>query len=177
FCREAVFWKQLAHPNIVPFLGVSQSHNLCIVSEWMAFGDVITYLQKFPRANRRQLVTDVACGLEYMHASAMIHGDIKGRNILVDGSRRARLGDFGLARTVLGPKSFTPSISRSGGTMRYMAPELAENSNPGQPTRETDVYAFAMASWEIFCGEQIFPHLPEWTVFARVLSGERPLRP
>ncbi|EIN04829.1 kinase-like protein, partial [Punctularia strigosozonata HHB-11173 SS5] len=97
FCREAVVWKRLNHPHIVPFIGIDPSYHACIVSEWMEHGDVMSYLESHPRANRVQLITDIARGLEYMHASGLVHGDLKSRNVLVDSLGHARLSDFGLA--------------------------------------------------------------------------------
>ncbi|EIN07689.1 kinase-like protein, partial [Punctularia strigosozonata HHB-11173 SS5] len=78
FCKEAVFWKRLVHENIVPFLSVSPRHHLFIVSEWMEHGDIMSYLDYFPRADRRQPMIDVASGLDYMHSNGVVHGDLKG---------------------------------------------------------------------------------------------------
>jgi serine/threonine protein kinase len=57
FCREAVLWKRLSHPNILPFLGVSTTlFSLCMVCEWMGNGNVMRYLKRNPAANRLHLV-------------------------------------------------------------------------------------------------------------------------
>jgi len=54
-------WKRISHPNIVPFLGVSEAPApLCMVSEWMSNGNVRDYVEKNPEASRLQLV----CWLE-----------------------------------------------------------------------------------------------------------------
>ena len=50
-------WKRISHPNIVPFLGVSEALGLLsMVSEWMPNGDVQEYVVKNPGADRLQLV-------------------------------------------------------------------------------------------------------------------------
>lgn len=50
-------WKRITHPNIVPFLGVSQAPApLSMVSEWMVNGNVRDYIGKNPYASRLQLV-------------------------------------------------------------------------------------------------------------------------
>ncbi|EIN03610.1 kinase-like protein, partial [Punctularia strigosozonata HHB-11173 SS5] len=74
---RAVALKRLDHPHIVPFVGVESGNQACIVSEWMDHGDVMSYLERFPLANRKQLIMDIARGLEYMHASGLVHGDLK----------------------------------------------------------------------------------------------------
>ena len=57
FYKEAVMWKRISHPNIVPFLGVSQAPApLSMVSEWMPNGSVRGYVRKNPGSSRLQLV-------------------------------------------------------------------------------------------------------------------------
>jgi serine/threonine protein kinase len=67
----------------------------------------------------------------------------------VDDSGHARLADFGLASiSAEGNSSF--SMSSSVGTAResprWLSPEIigAESSDAGRPTKQSDVYAFAM---------------------------------
>jgi len=45
FCKEAVVWKRLNHPNIVPFMGVT-FEPLQLVSEWMPGGELREYVKK-----------------------------------------------------------------------------------------------------------------------------------
>lgn len=100
FFREAVAWRHLQHPNILPLLGVDmdlQQHNLVMVSEWMIHGNINEFVEKKKcgRVERLQLVSEdaifcnrifnlliqliqVANGLDYMHSHHMVHGDLKG---------------------------------------------------------------------------------------------------
>lgn len=48
FLREIVLWRQLRHPNIQPFLGVSVtalSGRLCVVSKWESRGSITKTIQ------------------------------------------------------------------------------------------------------------------------------------
>ncbi|EIN03644.1 kinase-like protein, partial [Punctularia strigosozonata HHB-11173 SS5] len=198
FCREAVVWKRLNHPHIVPFIGIDPSNQACIVSEWMEHGDVMSYIESHPRANRVQLITDIARGLEYMHASGVVHGDLKSRNVLVDSLGYARLSDFGLATTVLGTTSLAPTAGPSAnwGSFHYMPPELFDPMvQDKRLTWKSDVYAFGMTAWEvsasstslnhvnrsdlqIFDGRHPFFHVANmFLVIREVLDGVRPTRP
>ncbi|KAJ4485308.1 hypothetical protein J3R30DRAFT_3438726 [Lentinula aciculospora] len=47
--KEVILWRQLKHPNILPFLGVNTelfAPSYCIVSPWMSNGDIMTYSRK-----------------------------------------------------------------------------------------------------------------------------------
>jgi serine/threonine protein kinase len=54
-CREAIVWKRLDHPNIVPFKGVTLNP-LQLVSDWMPGGELREYVKKNPNANPISLV-------------------------------------------------------------------------------------------------------------------------
>ena len=55
FCKEAIVWKRLNHPNIVPFKGVTLDP-LQLISEWMPGGELREYIRTNKRANRIGLV-------------------------------------------------------------------------------------------------------------------------
>jgi serine/threonine protein kinase len=47
-CREALLWKQLRHPNILPLLGIDAglfSPRLCLVSPWSRHGNIAQYMK------------------------------------------------------------------------------------------------------------------------------------
>ncbi|KAJ7689483.1 kinase-like domain-containing protein [Mycena rosella] len=181
FGREALLWRQLSHPNLLPFFGLYYLDNrLCLVSPWMSNGHVLEFLENAPPdTDRLSLILDIAMGLEYLHSEHVVHGDLKGMNILVTPSRRACLADFGLSSIADAMTlRFTHSTSASarGGTARYQAPELISSDNPNH--FESDVYAFACVCYEMLTGKPPFYEIPrDVTVSIRVLEGLRPSRP
>lgn len=54
--------------------------------------------------NTLSIAQDVATGLAYLHPT-IVHRDLKPANILLTLDMRAKIGDFGLARSVLKPDS------------------------------------------------------------------------
>ena len=64
--REAVVWKHLAHPNIVPLLGIAPTP-LELISEWMPGGVLTEYLKANPNVDRLHLVGASVCGLPHAH--------------------------------------------------------------------------------------------------------------
>ena len=46
-CKEALLWKDLIHPHVLPFLGLDIEAFpgfICMVSPWMQYGTVVTYV-------------------------------------------------------------------------------------------------------------------------------------
>ncbi|KAF9642010.1 kinase-like protein [Thelephora ganbajun] len=154
FCKEVMTWKALRHPNVLPLLGVTMSNNqFTMVSEWMFNGNINEFIKAHRDVNRFELLKDVALGLIYMHGEGMIHGDLKGANILVDQYGHACLADFGLSAIVLDPAyPTTLSSSVSAGTTRWSSPERLDPNQFGlkdsRPTKESDCYALGMTIFE-----------------------------
>jgi serine/threonine protein kinase len=58
FYKEVLVWKQLRHPNVLPFQGVATSlFPFCMVSHWMANGNIVEYIEMYDGADRLLLVS------------------------------------------------------------------------------------------------------------------------
>ncbi|KAJ7883532.1 kinase-like domain-containing protein [Mycena olivaceomarginata] len=180
FGREAVIWRQLCHPNVLPFFGIYYlEQRLCLIAPWMDNGHIMKFLAAKNPTNPKRLSL-VTFGLHYLHENKIVHGDLKGLNILVTPSHRACIADFGLsaiaeAMTV----RFThTTVTARGGTARYQAPELFEVGNPAPIHYGSDVYAFSCVTYEILTGKVPFYELRnDMAVMTRVAQGYRPPRP
>ncbi|KAJ7084501.1 kinase-like domain-containing protein [Mycena crocata] len=181
FGYEAVIWRQLCHPNVLPFFGIYDLQGrLCLVSPWMENGDLVEFLKNNPwqDIDHPSLIFDVASGLEYLHGEHVVHGDLKGTNILVTPSGRACIADFGLS-TITGSMvacfsaSTTTSVQR--GTARWQAPELLRGDSVNN--FGSDMYAFASVCYEILSGKIPLHDVSEPAVIFKVLEGIRPARP
>ncbi|KAJ7795792.1 kinase-like domain-containing protein [Mycena olivaceomarginata] len=180
FSHEAIIWRQLSHPNLLPlFWVVLFRKRLCLVSPWMSNGHIIAFLKNAPPdTDRVSLMLDVAMGVKYLHENRIVHGDLKGMNVLVTPSCRACVADFGLASiTEAVSLRFTHSTaSPKGGTARYQAPELLSTDIPNH--FGSDVYAFGSVCYEILTGKAPFFEISrDITVTIKVLEGLRPSRP
>ncbi|KAK1217164.1 hypothetical protein PQX77_020172 [Marasmius sp. AFHP31] len=184
YMKEAIVWKQLEHPNLLPFIGMyyldEGHHQLCLISPWMDRGDLTRYLKRTPReqVNRLVLAYDVAAGLSYLHDKKIVHGDLKGLNVLINADERALIGDFGLSRVVEAhaPGLFT-STTGAKGTTRWSSPELLDWVSPCSTSIRSDVYAYACVCYEIFTGKQPFYKLQhDGAVINAVLNKKYPDR-
>ncbi|KAK1236027.1 Rho guanine nucleotide exchange factor, partial [Marasmius sp. AFHP31] len=183
YLREAIVWKQVKHPNVLPFLGIyyldDTRQRICLVSPWMERGNLVQYLRNTPResVDHLSLVFDVASGLSHLHMMKIVHADLKGVNILMTPEERACIGDFGLSRiSDTNALRLSSPACRGMGTVRWLAPELfAEDATT---TKESDVYAFGCVCYEIFTGLLPLHELKnDGAVICGVASGTRPSRP
>ncbi|KAF9786165.1 kinase-like domain-containing protein [Thelephora terrestris] len=182
FCKEVFMWRFLQHPNILPLIGTSMSENrFAMVSEWMPNGNINQFTKSHPEVNRPTLLAGVAKGLIYLHGNGIVHGDLKGANILIDETGQARLADFGLITIVSDSANATSSNSHAhGGTTRWMSPELIDPEYFGfeksRATKSSDCYALGMVIYETISGNVPFQGYRNHTVSIKVVRGERPRR-
>ncbi|KAF9255397.1 kinase-like protein [Marasmius fiardii PR-910] len=193
YMREAIVWEQLEHPNLLPFMGMyywnKTRTQLCLVCPWMEKGNLTNFLETTPReeVDHYLLVHDVASGLAYLHEKKIVHGDLKGVNVMITPEGRACIADFGLSRVVDSRainlvSSRTNLITRTSG---WSAPELLNpvvdsrgNVLPCRPSNCSDMYAFAGVCFEIFTGDVPFQGLSEAVIVNLVVYQNRhPPRP
>ncbi|KAK7037717.1 hypothetical protein VNI00_010943 [Paramarasmius palmivorus] len=184
YLREAIIWRQLRHPNVLPCLGLyyldDTQQRVCLVSPWMENGNLVEYIRAHPREsiNHVQLMHDITSGLSHLHALKIVHGDLKGFNVLITRSHRACLADFGLSH-IADSQVFkvTSTVTHSAGTARWSAPEIhAEASSTS--TTQSDIYSIGCLYYEIITGLLPFHNLRnELAVLSAVSRGLRPEKP
>ena len=141
---------------------------------------------------------EAAMGLHYLHERRIVHGDLKGvcplssisfyaydlqDNILIaDGPVRACLADFGLSTLAPSPLGETSTIT-TGGTYRYMSPELLDpgdiEGKSARPTQPADIYALGMVIYEVLTGSDPFHdyNMGAFQLMLLVMKGGRPKKP
>ncbi|KAG8695383.1 hypothetical protein FRC09_009189, partial [Ceratobasidium sp. 395] len=152
--RELNTWSRLKHQNVLEPSGLALFQGcLAMVSPWMKYGSVTRVAKKRPDMDRYKLCQQLTAAIDYLHREGVVHGDIKGENVLVAKNGTLKLTDFGLAVMHDAAVEFSQT-DPGGGTARYMAPELWEEDS--ERSREADVYAMGM---EILTGEVPFPEI------------------
>ncbi|KAF9785327.1 kinase-like domain-containing protein [Thelephora terrestris] len=179
FAAKVVIWKTLQHPHVLPLIGVTTSKGrFAMVSEWMNNGNINEFVKANPDINRLKLLGGVAKGLIYIHQQGMIHGDLKGANIVIDQTGNALLADFGLLTIVSNMANSSPPAQ--GGTTRWMSPELIYPEQYGfetsRPTVSSDCYALGMVIYETISGNRPFHTDKVPATIAKVLRGVHPHR-
>ncbi len=94
-----------------------------------------------------QLGVQAAEALDHAHQVGIVHRDVKPGNLLLDGSGRVWVADFGLAHVQHGEASLTMTGDLVG-TLRYMSPEQALAKRVPIDHR-TDVYSLGATLYEL----------------------------
>jgi serine/threonine protein kinase len=87
-------------------------------------------------------------GLSALHASGIVHRDIKPFNILITKDGQAKIGDFGLSR--LHGERFKGPRTLKLGSPYYAAPEQADH--PDKADARSDLYATAVVLYRMLTG-------------------------
>jgi len=181
FCRDALMWRQLWHPNLVPVEGVdwnSLPGAVCLVLPWFERNCVLVYMDQWrpsgpPLTLLNQWILEVAQALAYLHSESIIHGSVRANNVMIDDSGHACLTDFGV---VVNPR-FGKISAIEGLKQWWLAPEAFNHTPTGPLTYATDVFAFALLCTEIYTNEEPFENLHAYDRYDFVMNGGRPGRP
>ncbi|RAL53662.1 hypothetical protein DM860_012277 [Cuscuta australis] len=157
FLSELSIIATLRHRNLVRLQGwCHQRGEVLLVYDLMPNGSLDKALFEsrmiLPWPHRVKILLGVASALAYLHQeceSQVIHRDIKTSNIMLDETFNAKVGDFGLARTVEHDKS--PDATVAAGTMGYLAPEYLST---GRATEKTDVFSYGAVVLEVASGRR-----------------------
>ena len=175
FLQEARIASNISHENVIAVYDFGEEDGRpFMVMEYLE-GESLRDAMKAARVGdfRRKLkiALQLARAIECIHAKKIVHRDIKPENVHVDRAGRAKLMDFGIA------KSEGASLTRSGttlGTPFYMAPEQVM----GQPaTSLADIYAYGVVLFELMTGAKPVhgDHLEQ--VFHQILYQPVPVEP
>jgi len=152
-------------------------------------GDALGYVKRNPNADVVNLLVQAAQGLQYLHTQnpPVVHGDLKGANILVSSNGEACIADFGLSE-VLEHAAAVETSEDSGnstawqvaGHPRWQSPELlrAASTEEARRTTQSDVFAFGRVIIELLTRDLPFSEIANnIAVVAMVISGTLPARP
>ena len=113
--------------------------------------DRIRRLGRLPVAEAVAYAIEIGRALECAHAHMLVHRDVKPQNVLIDPDGRAKVTDFGIARS-LEAQGLT-ATGRVLGTTDYVSPEQALGH---EVTAQSDIYSLGIVLYEMLTGEAPF---------------------
>ncbi|KAL3512228.1 hypothetical protein ACH5RR_024945 [Cinchona calisaya] len=153
FRNEVEILTRLRHKNLVSLYGCTSRHchELLLVYEYISNGTVADHVHgvlakpgSLPWTTRMSIAIETASALSYLHASDVIHRDVKTNNILLDNNFCVKVADFGLSR--LFPIDATHISTAPQGTPGYVDPEYHQCYHL---TGKSDVYSFGVVLIEL----------------------------
>ncbi|EGZ20905.1 hypothetical protein PHYSODRAFT_491476, partial [Phytophthora sojae] len=121
FRREVDIWFGFSHPHVIRLFGACHVGRPFFVCEDARNGTLVSYLRKHPNELWAKL-HEAALGVQYLHARSVVHGDLKGNNIVIGSDRKAKVTDFGLS-SIIGDDGNSEISAAS----HWVAPECLTN--------------------------------------------------
>ncbi|GAB2214808.1 hypothetical protein Droror1_Dr00019172 [Drosera rotundifolia] len=150
--NEISILKSLSSPYIVSYLGddtTNENHSIYrnLHLEYVS-GGTVSDSGTHNEATVRRFAYCLVSALSSLHGNGIVHGDIKGRNLLISSTGIAKLADFGTARRA--------NSGQSGpvGSPLWMAPETIRGESQGF---EADVWSIGCTVIEMISGK------PAWS--------------
>jgi hypothetical protein len=141
FRREGRLASTILHPRCVFILAADEEAGRpYIVMELMpgkTLHDVVEKCDSLPVREAVGYILDVIEGLQEAHRGGVVHRDVKPSNCFLDADGRVKVGDFGLAKSLIGPAQLTQSGAFLG-TLLFASPEQIRNQ---QVNQLSDVYS------------------------------------
>jgi tetratricopeptide (TPR) repeat protein len=162
FRREARLLARLDHPGLVRVFEGGRAREAA-GREWLWFAMELVesprtlaeylHVQAPPWPRRLELLLEICSAVAHAHSAGVLHRDLKPSNVLVDGSGRARVIDFGIGEAIGGGAA---ALTRAGtvvGTLNYLAPERLDGA---RGVAQSDVYALGLVLEEAATGRPRF---------------------
>ncbi|XP_071733021.1 protein LYK5-like [Rutidosis leptorrhynchoides] len=165
--------QQINHSNIIKLSGFClHQGNTYLVYEFAENGSLSDWLHADTKnatfeyvldwKQRVQIAHNVSDALNYLHnfiTPPYIHINLTSSNVLLDANMRAKITNFGLARSVDENDNGELQLTRHiVGTFGYMPPEYIEN---GLISPKMDVFALGVLMSELLSGKEAATRPPE----------------
>lgn len=174
FKQELILARQVTHKNVIRIFDLGQSDGIRFITMDFVEGRDLRRLLlergKFPPDHAARVMLQICRALEAAHAEGVIHRDLKPQNIMLDGSGRVYVMDFGIARS-----AYLPGMTQTGaliGTPEYMSPEQARGE---KLTERSDLFSLGVIFYELLTGKSPYPaDAPLGTLWKRLQEKPKP---
>jgi serine/threonine protein kinase len=173
FSNELRLARRISHKNVGRMYELMEDEGAhYITMEYIAGQDLKGLIRQSGRLTIETAIgiaKQIGEGLAEAHRLGVIHRDLKPSNILIDREGRAKILDFGIARSLQ-----AKGITVEGmiiGTLEYMSPEQVEGR--GIDAR-SDIFAFGCVFYEMLSGKSAFGRETTAETIAAILREDPP---
>lgn len=174
--HETLVSRKITHPFIMRIYDFEQDASAAAISMEYVEGDTLSQLRYkreshcFDTEEIRLWMIQLAEALHYAHSVAgVVHRDLKPSNLMIDGSGRLKITDFGIASVIADSMSRATRTQIVSGTLPYMSPQQALGDLPRE---SDDIYSFGAVIYELLTSK---PPFFRGNVAAQIHSASAPL--
>ena len=153
FHSEVRVARQVSHPNVCRVFDIGDAEGIPFLTmEYVDGEDIASLIRRIgrlPQDKATEISRQICAGLAAAHERGVVHRDLKPANVMLDGSGKVRLTDFGLA----GIASTIQGAEIRAGTPAYMAPEQLSGK---EVTTKSDIYSLGLVMYEILTGKRAY---------------------
>ncbi len=161
FDREMTTVASMEHPNVVRATDAGHQDGWhYLVMEYLDgldVGRIASRMGQLEVADACEIVRQAALGLAHVHASGLVHRDVKPSNLMLTHDGVVKLLDLGIVLSGDDPLAVDDRLTTVGhlmGTMPYMAPEQLVDSRDVDP--RADIYSLGATLYRLIAGKP--PH-------------------
>ena len=153
FHSEVRVARQVSHPNVCRVFDIGDAEGIPFLTmEYVDGEDIASLIRRIgrlPQDKAIEISRQICAGLAAAHERGVVHRDLKPANVMLDGSGKVRLTDFGLA----GIAATIQGAEIRAGTPAYMAPEQLSGK---EVTTKSDIYSLGLVMYEILTGKRAY---------------------
>jgi hypothetical protein len=173
FHSEVRVARHVSHANVCRMFDIGDADGITFLTmEYVDGEDLSSLVRRIGRLSTdkaTEVARQICAGLAAAHERGVIHRDLKPANVMLDGTGRVRITDFGLA----GIAASIQGAEVRAGTPAYMAPEQLAGK---EVTIKSDLYSLGLILYEILTGKRTFDAatLPELMRLREESSPSKP---
>jgi len=153
FNIEAQAAAQLNHENIITVYDLGEEGDIYYIAMEYLEGDDLKKVmlkQKLSLQEKLNIILQICSGLEYAHKMGVVHRDVKPANVMILGTGKIKLMDFGIAHMASSDMTRTGMII---GTPDYMSPEQVMGK---KIDNRSDIFSTGVIFYEMMTGKKPF---------------------